>query len=188
MSHNVSVYASRDFIASRYRRPGGNEIAAAFPQSEEPGKEGREDGRVGYEHDYDEMDDQEGGNIAADIHKGFFEAVGGEEQVKSHRGGQEAQLQVDDEDDAQVYGIDAVGRPQRNDEGKDDEDGGKDVHEAAHHEERQVQEQQEQALRSDDPQHPVRQFHGDIGVHNVVRKGLGKGQNRQNPPDNGRRL
>ena len=68
---------------------------------------------------------------ASALKQGLLEAVGREEEVEAHRRSEVAQLQVGDEDDAQVDRVDTKGGAQGDDERHHDDDGREDVHDAA---------------------------------------------------------
>ena len=83
------------------------------------GREGRD---IGNDEDAYEEDEKDRPYAANDGRHRFVETVGGEEEIHPDRRGEIAQLEIGEEDDAEVNRIDVVGDPQSDDEGSHHDD------------------------------------------------------------------
>lgn len=102
-------------------------------------------GHVGDQNERNKEDEDERQRGGGDLTDGLLEPETRHEQVKSHRRHQVRDLQIRQEDDAEMDRVDAVLLRHRDDE-RNDDDGGEDLHHHADDEQEDVQDDQEEDL------------------------------------------
>src|SRR3989304_2060327 len=157
--------------------------SARLVHEDESGKKLREPGHVGDERASHASNQKERERRAVHLEKRLPKSIGSEKQVHTHGRSQVAELQVGEEDDAEVKRVDSIKDPKRSDKRNHDHDRGIDVHETAHDQQKQVEEQEKDQGRAHERLNPLDPELGNVREHEVVREPEGDAQDDEYAAD-----
>src|SRR3990170_1171612 len=175
------------------RMPGSEGMDLWRPASQGPRylprKEDRgQCGDVGDGENAQEQDQEEGDHRPGHLPEGAVEPVGGEEEVHPHRGHQEPELEVREEDDPEVDGMDVEGRGEGGDDRNDDDDRRENVHETPDDQQEAVQDQEERVFRMDRRPDPLEDRLRHPGIDQVAGEPRGRREEDEESPHEPRRF
>src|SRR5207248_10174170 len=113
----------------------------------------------------------------------LLESIGGQKQVQSDRRREISQFHVCQEENSQMDRVKTKSLPQRRNEWNLDDDGRKNIHQAADNQQKHIEQQQKHPSRVNGMRGPFYSPGRDLGVDQVVREPKRYAQDQQHASD-----